>query len=744
MQNVSKAYKDSMNGMLRNRGYIKVYIGVINSEAQKNITVENGQNEFTFYSDEKKPFDGYTVENVYATAEQDFSKVDGSMYFLPSKNSDLPLFNNGIVTNDLLGSIYISFQGVVGLDIKGLTIDWGETYPVDFTIQNDAITRSYSGNTKRNWVTEDVFDGTSYLIITPTKMVNENARLRIYQFSCGIVNTFTNVETKKYSSKEYVSSISETIPSTDVSITVDNQNGYYSPDNPESALGYMEVGQEVKVVFGYDTNDDGNIEWLPETTSYLKSWSASDTEAKFTATDRFDYLSDKYYKGLFRASGISLYDLAIDVLTDAGITDEREYFVDPYLKDVIVYNPIPPVKHSEALQIIANAGRCALYEDRQSRIHLQSSFIPDMVASANNETNYSHIENVLADDNKDAYAITSNDFSVADGSVFFMTSDTNYINTGYISESIADGNGDFAEQPKITIDLESAFVAFGVLVRFRNVAPQEFHIITYYQDVQVQDITVNNHDLEYITNEQLDLFDRMEILVTKGYPNARVTIDNVIIGDVTDYNLSRTSGLTVSPVAVRQDKIRQISVERKIYNLSVEDAKELQTEEIVLSPDNNEYTVYFSNPSYELSASVIDNASISVEIIDSSSYFARLRFNGLPTETVVKYSLMGKEYVVDINYLSVQHNQNGILKEWKNPLVSTIQHAKDLEEWLASFFLGDVDYQITWRGDPRTDANDLYYLELKNLGKTLIRTYQNELSFNGAWSGKMKSRKVVL
>ena len=107
MQNVSKAYKDSMNGMLRNRGYIKVYIGVINSDAQKNITVENGQNAFTFYTDEKKPFDGYTVENVYATAEQDFSKVDGSMYFLPSKNSDLPFFNNGIITNDLLGSIFI-------------------------------------------------------------------------------------------------------------------------------------------------------------------------------------------------------------------------------------------------------------------------------------------------------------------------------------------------------------------------------------------------------------------------------------------------------------------------------------------------------------------------------------------------------------------------------------------------------------------------------------------------------------
>ena len=63
---------------------------------------------------------------------------------------------------------------------------------------------------------------------------------------------------------------------------------------------------------------------------------------------------------------------------------------------------------------------------------------------------------------------------------------------------------------------------------------------------------------------------------------------------------------------------------------------------------------------------------------------------------------------------------------------------------LASYYLGDVDYQIKWRGDPRTDANDLYYMELKDRGETMIRTYQNEITFNGAWSGTMKARKAVL
>lgn len=741
MQNVSKNYKESMKAIGRNRGYIRATIGIINSNAQENVALD-ARTKVTYFSDTKKPFDSYTVDNVYATAEQDFSHVDGTMYFLPKKSSGMSFYNNGIVTQDILGSVYISFQDVLGLDIKGLTIDFGEYYPVDFSIQNDSITRFYSGNDKRYFVTEDVFNGTSYFIITPSKMVNGQCRLRIYQFFCGIVNSFTNKEVKNFSSKEHVSSITDTIPSMDISLTVDNQNLYYSPDNPESAFAYFEIGQELKVAFGYDVLGDGNIEWLPESTAYLKNWTANDKEAKFTATDRFDYLTGKYYRGLYRKNGISLYDLAVDVLTDAGITDRREYFIDPYLKDIVVYNPLPVVKHSEALQIIANAGRCALYEDRQSRIHFQASFIPDMVASSNGEAAYSNIESVLIDDKKDGYAITSNDFSVVDGSVFFMPKDMNYLNVGYVSEQIGDLIGNFSTNPVITIQLEAAFVAYGILIRFRNVAPQEFVVRTYNEDILVSEYTVYGPDLEYITHEQFDLFDKMQIEFTRGYPNARVTIDNILIGDVTDYVLKRND-LFDSPTANRQEKIKSITVVRSIYKESTEEIKELSTQEIVLSSDT-EYTVIFSKPSYGLVASIVNNENLSVEIIECSSYFAKLKITGITSETVVKYSIIGYEYVVEKSNLTIPINENGQEISWGNPLVSDTTHAKDLEEWLSSYYLGDVDYQIKWRGDPRTDANDLFYLELKDRPNTMIRCYQNELKFNGAWSGTMKARKAVL
>lgn len=741
MQLVSKEYKEAMQLPFRNRAYIRVSIGVVNSDAQNNAVLDE-ETELTYFSDGKKPFDGYTVTKPYATAEQNFSKVDGSMYFLPKETDGYSFYNNGIVTNDILGAVYISFGGLVGLDIKGLTIDFGECYPTQFTIQSDSGTKSYD-NDKQLFTTEDSFDGTSYFIITPITMLGGQDRMRIYQMMFGIANTFSNDKVINCSLKDYVSPISETIPSMDASLTIDNQDLYYSPDNPESAIAYMEIGQEVKVAFGYDVTGNGDIEWLPETTTFLNTWSADDVQAKFTATDRFYQLTDTYYKGLYSESGITLYDLALDVLNDAGIEDEREFYLDPYLKRITVYNPLPAVKHSEALQIIANAGRCALYEDRANKIHLKASFVPDMEVSVNNKTDYSSIENLLKDNQKDAYAIASNDFSLVDGSLFFMPKDGGYKETGYVSNSIADADGNFTENPIITVTLESGFTAFGAIINFRNVAPQEFVIRTYYLNVLQDTYTVQNPDTEYITNQQFNDFDKMEIEFTKGHPNARITIDNILIGDVTDYRLTRTRDLMDNPTGTRQEKVKMISVKKTNYRESQEGFKELITEKVTLT-EEMEHTVYFNIASYGFQASVKDNSNIGVQIVASSNYFVAVKFTNATVGTEIELVIQGYEYVADESYYRVAHNPNGQEIEWSNPLISTDEQARDLEEWIATYYLGDVDYEISWRGDPRVEANDLFYLELKNREDALIRSYQNELSFNGSWSGSMKARKVVM
>lgn len=742
MQAVSNAYEESMRQVFRNRGYIRGTIGIINADAQNHATVMNGKNSLTYFSNGKRIFNDNLINYLYATAEQDFSKIDGSMYFLPKQSSGMNYYNSGAVTSAIKGSIQITFGELETLDIRGLTIDFGECYPTRFSIETNTTKYDYT-NEKQIFVTEDVFDGTTYMIIKPSEMVNGEDRLRIYEMSFGVVDSFGNNEVISCSINEFVSATTETLPSKDVEIIIDNQDEYYNPDNDGSALAYLELGQEVRIAFGYDVRGDGNIEWLPETLTYLKGWNATDTEAQFICTDLFAVMESTYYKGLYRKSGISLYDLAVDVFTDAGMEEEK-YYIDPYLKKIIVYNPIPPVKHSEALQIIANAGRCSLYDDRQGRIHLQASFVPDMSIASNGETAYSHVGNILNNkEPKDAYAVHSKDFSIVDGSLFFVPKNGSYKKTGYISDQLSDESGNFQTNPKLTVTLESGFVAYGFKITFREVKPEEFTVNTFYGDSLVQSLKIKPETLTYDTSQRFELFDRMEIEFTKGYPNSRVFVDHIEVGDVTSYHLTRNH-FTESPTVSRQEKLKMMNVIMNLYSENGTERKELITEEVELSPSNLTHDVYLNDPAYDFAVQIEENQTVKATIRESSSYRIRLSFSGVTSNVKVKVKILGKEYAVKESKYSVQHNNNGVEMQWNNPLISTNQHAKDLEEWISSFYAGEIEYEIPWRGDPRTDANDLFYMELKNGSERMIRTYENSLSFNGAWSGKMKARAVVL
>lgn len=775
MQKVSAEYKKAMQQPLRNRGYIQARIGIVSSTAQDNVMANDADNTFAYFANNTLPFEDNTVTQLYATLEQDFSKVDGTMYFLPPEDEGYSYYNQGMVTADFSESVKITFDGNVA-DIKGLTIYFGECYPTSFTVTSDNGTVTYS-NAAEEFVTEDTFDAITYLIITPLVMVNGDGRMRIYQFTCGISNTFSNKNVKSFTYKDYVSSICESLPSQDMTLTVDNQDLYYNPDNPASAVAYMEQGQTMKVRFGYDVDGLGTIEWVKDIITYLKSWSATDTEAKFTMVDVLDWkMTGTYYKGVYHADGITLYDLAIDVLTDAGI-EADEYIVDPYLKDVTVYNPVPAVKHSEALQIISNAGRCVLSTDRDGKIKIQSSFVPDMsIEALNDETetttavypsasaypsaslypvdastievhvvDFGNVENVLTDSKKPAYTILSADFDLlSDSDLYFLPRNSEDYKTdiGWISKAIADADGNFTKNPTLRITLEASWVCYGLKVAFRNAAPQEYHIITYYQGEQVQDFTVTDPQLDELTVEEFDRFDMVDVVFTKGYPNARITVDSVILGDATDYTLSRDYNLTNSPTATRQERIKAILVERDTYRESTEEIKDLTSEETMLAAGETELTLYMNNASYGYSV-VIEEGDATAEVVDSSCYFVKVKFTAT-AETALRYTIKGYEYVIDEQYYRGEHNDTGTEKTWSNPLVSTVEHAKDLEEWLATYYLGDVEYSISWNGDPRTDANDLFYLELKDRDDTTIRAYQNELKFSGAWSGTLKARKAVL
>ena len=453
MQAASNEYKDMMRRKWRNPlSYLRVTIGLINQQAQASAYIPE-RDVYTYYSDLVKPMDNYKVQELYATCDQDYTTVDGSMYFLPKDAADVVL-NQGIVTDGLQGEIEIRFP--VQYDIKGLTVEFGKAYPVDFTIISDNRTLNVTNNADGHYVTEEIFEGATYLRFVPAAMVNGRSRFHINQITMGIGVYFDSKKILSATKKEHISPISEELPTIDFDVTVDNKDRAYDVENEESTVNFLEIGQQVEVLYG-QAMDDGTIEWILGTSLALKSWSADDTEMDFQASDCFDGMDSTYYRGQYHPNGMSLYDIAVDVLTDARV-DYRNYWIDPYLKNVLVVNPMPVVTHKEALQLIANAGRCILYQNRAGRIILKSSFVPDMVATSDNETYFSHAAAILDHAKKETYALPGQDYTGVSGTQYFLPRQTDgiaYLNTGYVSEAVAGDNGLFADNPTVGITMEA-------------------------------------------------------------------------------------------------------------------------------------------------------------------------------------------------------------------------------------------------------------------------------------------------
>ena len=417
MYNVSQAYKESMKRPVINHSYMKVMLGLINQEAQMSAQVEN-QSQYTAYSKFPTLFTKNDIGNMYASYEQDFWKADGSMYFLPRSPNNYR--QNGLITEDLLTSnLLIEFSfGYGASDIRGLTVQFGHNYPTQFTVITSDGTEFQFENDSNKFETEQVFENTDSLALRIEAMNVKNNRVRIYYVKFGLGLEYDNDWIMSTDSSSVLSAINEDLPEVNFSVTLKNEDQRFNVDNPSSEINFLESGQNLSVSYGYEL-DDGSIEWMQLHSLMVSEWSADDTQATIKAVDRFKYMSDSYYKGVYYEDGISLYDLAELVLEDAGI-ESADYYLDSYLQKVIVHNPLPNATHKEALQIIANAGRCIMDYDRYGRIRIYSAFIPEYTVSANGEEYYSNVENVLADTEKIYYASYSQDFWKADGSMYFL------------------------------------------------------------------------------------------------------------------------------------------------------------------------------------------------------------------------------------------------------------------------------------------------------------------------------------
>lgn len=737
MQDASTAYKTAMKNQWRNRAYIKSVLGVINLTAQRSA-VPSG--DFAFFSSEPALVDDMEdATNIYATAEEKFAKADGSMFFLP-EDASAGYYNQGIVTTDIFGTVKFTF-GTADLRIKGLTIDFGEYYPTAFTVAGESNSFDYT-NDSSIFTCKDIFESTQWITITATEMVGGQQRLRINTIQFGIGEQITNSTLKTFSWKDYTSSVCESLPTIDVTIEVYNYDGKYDVDDDDNITSFMETGQEIQTQFGYEL-DDGTIEWIDMGVSYLKSRTSDDSTAKFVATDLFENLTDKYYGGTYSTGGITLYDAAVDVLSDMRITD---YYLDPYLKEVTIHNPIPVKTHKVCLQLIANAGRCTLSQDRSNRISLHSSFVPDITAvESNSEAYWSNVENVMdTETEKVHYANASQNYtSTASGVNIFLPADSTDVGfTGYVSDIVSDEDGLFETDPTVTIDLEASLMTYGLTINFDTVYPQEMTIETSFDGTVQETLTITETSEKTVITRQFKEFDNIVFTFTKGSANSRIFIDSIVFGDATDYTLEYQNDLLDVPTCTRDKILKEIDCYKTIY-MKQDNTKQVLTISLEATATDMTYTAQFTSAASDLTVAISDATSETVSITSSTSFSAELSLSGLTVGNTYEVVISGVGFDTETVAVVKSYNTTGETKEWTNPLISEDSHALDVAEWVGDYYSNQVSYELSTRGDPRIDSNDLFYLERKDIDTQLIRCYENDLSYSGAWSAKMKCRRVT-
>ena len=372
MEKVSDAYKQSMSSPLRERAFIELSFNLTDIELQSNVTID--KNAVIYYSS-PNIFKKTYGELKYASLEYRFTKVDGSMYFPPREQAgnfmDTGLTSKYLVT-DRKCEILFTLNEHHGVNILGLNITFDENYATNFDIIADTgHTIKIENNNSSTWSSkEKMYNIRSFrLIVYRTRYGRRRLRIRAMDFGYNLI--YDSSQILSSSLDTYVSPINEKVPQIDFSIQLDNHDGHFNIDNPESVVHFFESGQEMDVKYGYKLPDSNDIEWVRGAHLLCSSWEVSNTFVTIRGEDVFRKMDSEYTKGVIlggTSNRVTMYELAERVLKEMKVS---KYYLDPVLKSYSTQNAIPKVKCKEALQMIANACCCTLLQARDGEIQIK-------------------------------------------------------------------------------------------------------------------------------------------------------------------------------------------------------------------------------------------------------------------------------------------------------------------------------------------------------------------------------------
>lgn len=312
----------------------------------------------------------------FVTLEHNLWLLNGKFQLYPKTVSGIQtgfISENYSDENGLYGSApTLTFTFSSPQDSYGLTFRFDERifygWPSEITLAFFDAGGSEIGNftaqpnSSNFWVDAPV-QQYSKVIITFAKSAVPKRRVRVVEVIFGIVTEYNKSSIANASDQQSIDLLSETLPSAELTVTIDNAEKLYNLINPSGLYQYLQDGQYVN--YWYSIGG----EKVNAGVRYFSTAKSDDggLTASITFNDRIVALDHTIFNG--GESGTwTLQEAATIILESAGIKMPPTFEND--IGDVTIRKCIPQnTTTREALRMCAQAAMCCCYVDSNDSLH---------------------------------------------------------------------------------------------------------------------------------------------------------------------------------------------------------------------------------------------------------------------------------------------------------------------------------------------------------------------------------------
>jgi hypothetical protein len=260
-----------------------------------------------------------------------------------------------------------------------------EEWPVDFNIKlydgNSILlhTEIVTGNTKIAWskVLDESITQVEKMTLEITKWSHAGRQAKILEFFTSIQEVYEGDDIISIHLLEEREVSQGSLPvgnisANEIEIRLNNETRKFDAGNKQSPLYQtLKANRRIKAWLGVDTAE--GKEYVPLGTFWSGDWHVPEdgVYAQTIGRDRLELLRKSTYSTSQVQMNKTLYDLALNILIDAGLTEE-EYYIDTELQQF----PVPSAwfdsqSHREALRKVAEACLGQVYCDRHGVLRIE-------------------------------------------------------------------------------------------------------------------------------------------------------------------------------------------------------------------------------------------------------------------------------------------------------------------------------------------------------------------------------------